>query len=717
MISLLTLPSISPVNAGDAKRVLFISSYSSAFNTFYHQIDGINDTFEGQSIIVDMEFMDSKRFLTEENLTNFYNLLEYKIVEGDPYDAILVSDDNATTFVMDHKEVLFPDIPIVFFGVNTRANAIQYASDPMVTGVIEKVSMEETIQLALDLNEHADTIIALSDATPSGQADLFTFYEYEDTFSDYTMTHLSLADMTLAEFHSNIAEINEQAVIILLAALRDGDGNSYDFNTSIEMILQQTNQPIYHLYEHGIGSGLLGGKIVSHYVQAEIAANIILEVVNGTDIATISIIDQSPNVYMIDQQVFNEHGFDEDRLPPETILINANVSFFEEHRGIIIPAIILIIGQSLVIGLLLWSVKEASKAKHEALDRQDELKHLSYHDSLTNLYNRHYFEEAFYTSSNLPKVSLILADVNGLKLINDAFGHLLGDQALLKTADLLRHNFSEADICRIGGDEFAIINYDLTKVELLERMRQVRTQSEVLTVEGISISLSLGLAVNSRMDKTMNEMFTEAEDWMYREKLNQVPSNRRSIIETIIETINQKDPYSQIHSKRVSLISVRIAELMNLDDNRLNNIRTAGLLHDIGKIIVPIDILNKNGKLTKEEYEEIKKHSEIGYRILYSVASMRDIAEYVLSHHEKMDGTGYPRGLVEEDIPLESKIIAVADALDTMLNDRIYRKKFSKDRVKNELIQYQGTQFSVPVVDAVLSNFDEICMIAQQDVQ
>jgi len=155
---------------------------------------------------------------------------------------------------------------------------------------------------------------------------------------------------------------------------------------------------------------------------------------------------------------------------------------------------------------------------------------------------------------------------------------------------------------------------------------------------------------------------------------------------------------------------------MDFDDNAIAEITTAGLLHDIGKIIIPTSILNKKGRLTDEEYAEIKKHPEIGFRILNSVPSMRNIARIVLSHHERIDGKGYPSGLKGDDIPIESKIIGVADAVEAMLNDRTYRKKLTKQQCKDELIKFRGTQFCKDIVDIVLANFDDIYEMATEIV-
>lgn len=710
-------------NDFDEKRVLFISSYSSSFSTFYQQIEGINNVLENYPVIVDMEFMDSKRFYTEENLENFYQSLSYKIGIID-YDLVMVSDDNALEFTMDYRDELFIDLPIVFFGINNEENALLYSQDSLITGIIEDVSISETIQLAIDLEPNTTKILAISDNTNSGQADLIRFYEEEQNFEAYEFLDLDMSMMSLENFLSELTNVRNDTILILLSALRDIDNNNYEFSTSVEMLLDNTERPIYHLFEHGIGEGLLGGKIVSHHIQGQLAAEIVISIFSGEPVPQELAYSEDTNIFMIDYQAFSEFGFEENDLPEDTVFINGNLSFFQTYKTYVIATVFVIVFLTGVILVLSWSIHVRSKSRLNVLQSKnklqkavtelkevnEELSYTVYHDFLTGLYNRRYFEEEFAKVDKVKNypLSIILADVNGLKIINDAFGHISGDKALIETAKMLTKVFPESVISRIGGDEFAVLTTSKSRESVYEKMHETRTISNHIEIEGIILSLSLGYSIKESEKVSFKDMFTEAEDWMYREKLNKAPSNRSAFISTIIATINQKDVYSEVHSKRVSAISERIAVILNLDDKIIGDIKTAGLLHDIGKIIVPSRILNKAGKLTSKEYNEIKKHSEIGFRILSSITEMRDIAEYVFCHHERIDGKGYPRGLKGDEIPIQSKIISVADALDAMLTDRLYRLKLSKDECLQELLNNKGTQFSSKIVDAIVPRFDEI---------
>lgn len=197
-------------------------------------------------------------------------------------------------------------------------------------------------------------------------------------------------------------------------------------------------------------------------------------------------------------------------------------------------------------------------------------------------------------------------------------------------------------------------------------------------------------------------MLKSAEDYMYRHKVIESNSMRGNIINVILNTLYEKNPREERHSKRVSELCQRIGVAMGLSETEINKLKVSGLLHDIGKIAIEEQVLNKPGRLTDQEWNEIKRHPDIGYRILSSSLEMMEIVQYILFHHERFDGTGYPRGLKREEIPLLSRIIAVADAYDAMTNARTYKKALDKDAAIKELIQNKGTQFDPHIVDVFI---------------
>lgn len=189
---------------------------------------------------------------------------------------------------------------------------------------------------------------------------------------------------------------------------------------------------------------------------------------------------------------------------------------------------------------------------------------------------------------------------------------------------------------------------------------------------------------------------------MYRKKLFEGPSVRGKTISTIIRTLHEKNKREEAHSHRVSDLCEKMGMVLGLSYDNVKELKIMGLLHDIGKIAIDERILNKSGKLNEDEWDEIKKHPEIGYRILSSVSEMSEMARYVLSHHEKIDGTGYPRGLTGHEIPLQSRIISIVDTYDAITSQRSYREAMTEEYAVKELIRCSGTQFDKKLVDIFL---------------
>ncbi len=330
-----------------------------------------------------------------------------------------------------------------------------------------------------------------------------------------------------------------------------------------------------------------------------------------------------------------------------------------------------------------------------------ELRFLSYHDQLTGLYNRRFFEvemDRLDTERNLP-LTILMCDVNGLKITNDAFGHRMGDRLLVKTADVLRSVCRSEDIiARWGGDEFVVLlpkTDQKTALEVVERIKQASCNEKI---DSIMISISIGFSVKHETEELTQEVFKDAENMMYSNKLYEGPSMRGQIVHAILSTLHEKNPREELHSRRVSQLCGALGSAYGFMNTRVEALKTFGLMHDIGKIAIYEHLLNKSGSLSDDEWLEMKRHPEIGYRILSAVNDMSEIADLTLAHHENWDGSGYPKGLQGDQIPLESRMIQLADAYDAMTCDRPYRAALSPETAVSEIIKNSGKQF-----DPVLS--------------
>lgn len=352
------------------------------------------------------------------------------------------------------------------------------------------------------------------------------------------------------------------------------------------------------------------------------------------------------------------------------------------------------LGDKRVILSIVRDITERKKAEEEVL-------YLSYHDQLTGLYNRRYYEEELRrldTERNFP-ITLVMADVNGLKLTNDAFGHKAGDILLEKIANILKKECRADEIvARIGGDEFVLLLPGTDEKEAEKIVRRINVAIAKEKTDNVILSISMGFAVKQDVCDDMNEVFKKAEDDMYRHKLSESSSIRSKTIDLIMNSLYEKSNREMLHSKRVSEICEDIAIKMNFEKDHVNQIRIVGLMHDIGKIGINDNILNKVENLNSDEWHEIMRHSEIGYQILSSANEFSEIAGYVLEHHERWNGEGYPKGLKGEEISIEARIIAVAEAYDAMTSDRTYRKALSEEEAIDEIRRCSGVQFDPDIV-------------------
>lgn len=338
---------------------------------------------------------------------------------------------------------------------------------------------------------------------------------------------------------------------------------------------------------------------------------------------------------------------------------------------------------------------------------EEKLNYLSYYDQLTGLYNRRFFEEQLKRldiEKNLP-LTLVMSDVNGLKLINDSFGHKDGDQLLKDVADVIKKGCRDNDIVsRMGGDEFVIILPNTNTESAENIIKRIKVLLNEKTTEVIDLSVSFGVASKYNINESIESILEKAEDNMYSNKLVEGPSMRSKTIDTIMKTLYEKNPREEAHSTRVALLCQQMGSQLDLTEEKIKELEMIGLLHDIGKVAIPDSVLEKEGPLTSSEWKEMKRHPEIGYRILNTINEKSKIAEYVLYHHERYDGKGYPKGLQGEEIPLISRIIAIADAYDAMISDRPYRKALSKETAAKEIIKNAGTQFDLKLSKIFVEN-------------
>jgi len=321
---------------------------------------------------------------------------------------------------------------------------------------------------------------------------------------------------------------------------------------------------------------------------------------------------------------------------------------------------------------------------------EEKIKYLSFHDSLTELYNRAYFEEEINrldTPRQLP-LTIVMGDVNGLKTINDAYGHVHGDTFLIKIADILKDSFREEDIVsRWGGDEFIAILPKTTAKDTASIVKRIKRLCRERSTPEMPLSISIGVSTKRKPLRNIDDILKEAEDKMYKNKIAESKSTNEIIISSLKENLKKGEHGSEENNAKLRKYALYIGRKLNLSEVKLNELKLLMDVYNIGKLTLADEIIAKPGRLTKEEWKLVKKLPEL---------------EAILSHYEWYNGDGYPRGIKGEDIPILSRISFLINSYDAMSKDRPYRRKMTKKEIIQEFKKFYGIQFDPNIVKIFL---------------
>ena len=341
---------------------------------------------------------------------------------------------------------------------------------------------------------------------------------------------------------------------------------------------------------------------------------------------------------------------------------------------------------------------------------EEQMKYLSTHDQMTQLENRqqlnNYLNNLVYKPEDKP--TLILFDINGLTIFNEAYGYEVGDKIIIEVANVLdKHVTDKIHAYRMDGDGFAIVMF-AKDIAINAFVDVITEEMQKIHYQNLSVSIASAYTTCTKNKIIASEFIKKAEEKLSEDKLVEEKSHQNNAVKTILATLTTKYEDERIHSKRVSKFCETFAKKIGLNDTDTQILKLAGMTHDIGKIAIPDEILHKPDKLTDEEYEIMKTHAEIGYKILDSAKEHNRIALTARHHHERYDGKGYPDGLKGEEIPLFSRIISVLDAYEAMTSNRVYRQAMSQTYAISELKKFSGTQFDTKMVNIFLEILQEM---------
>lgn len=495
ILALLTvlLSATSPAVA-DPPRVLFLSSYHPAFPSLSDQISGLEQPLEKGGATLDVEFMDSKRFHDDTNLANFTTLLRHKLRHSPPYDVLVVGDDNALNFAIKHKDTLFAGLPIVFLAINDVGNALLLAKKHGITGVLETVSLNETLKLMHKVMPDLKNTVVVTDTTPSGQGDLARLKHAMQMRRGDPYTILDLSKTTWQELPARLRALDPHDAILLLSAYRDYSGAIKNFHDGLQVLLRNAPCPIFHLWAHGIGEGILGGKVISFTEQGRLAGELALRILNGEDPALISVIGGGrANVTLFDRDVMQRFGIDRDRLPKGAVLLNDKPPFHSLNRSLLLNTGVVILVLILTISYLLSINRKRALAEKQAHQSQE--RYRTYLDNAPDAViiadshgtvlraNKATAELTGYDLdelSGMPLIETLIPAERQTEASRNFFGLRTDDKTIINL-DILRKNGKTAhilfDAAPQDDETFVIFCKDMTE---LKKAHDAITESEEL---------------------------------------------------------------------------------------------------------------------------------------------------------------------------------------------------------------------------------------------
>lgn len=508
----------------DEYRILFLSSYSYGWDTVQIQIEGIKNGIT-DDVVLDYEFMDTKRFPGKESIDVFYEGLSYRMSHAAPYDALIVGDDAALHFAIEHRDDLFKDMPIIFEGVNDIEYAKEVSKDPLITGVVEDLSITSNIDFGLKLYPDAQEVIAILDNSITGEAERSSFYSIAPLYPSLTFSEINCSELTSGELIDRLSGIPENTILIYIVMTEDASGRQYTSLQSVNLISTYSRVPAIRMVSGGIGYGLLGGNIVSMELSGQLAAEMANEIVHGKNPAEYTSIIDSPNIYCIDEAVMRRYGLDLKLIPKDARIINHTPTFIEKYHIILMPiAIIMLLLLIIIVFLLLRSIKQYFLTRE--LDREKKkIAEDSTYDFLTGLSNR----SKLYSDLNMLGAShatcaLFIFDIDGFKQINDTYGHQAGDEVLTELGKRISSVKNPAFTpYRLAGDEFICIYRTRNHEQIDECARHCMELFEPdfkIKDLSISVKISLGIAVSPDDCIDVEKLIECADKAMYTVKKN-----------------------------------------------------------------------------------------------------------------------------------------------------------------------------------------------------
>ncbi len=793
--------------------ILILNSYHPGYAWSDEEQAGIVDLLNKENKVqhIYIEYLDCKRFPGGGHLTEVRRLFKQKY-GNKKWSLLMVLDNPALEFVLNNRKGLFQTVPVVFCGINDYTDAL-LRGDSNITGVAEVLDPAETIDLMLRLHPNTHEIVVPHDNTVTGLAVRKEVEALIPRFAGRTRFRF-IENMAMKDVLKELEALPKDSLVFEQGFITDKTGHVFGMTETTRLFSKHGPVPVYGTYEQRLGSGMVGGKLLSGRVQGTQAAQMALRILAGEKAVNIPVVTESVLQYMFDYQVMKRFGIPLSALPENSVVINRPPSFFTEHRNILLPGLVLIGFLSLVIGLLLVNIfqrrrsalsLEESEKRFRLLMEQAPEAILVLDAEKGLLVDANLKAERLFGVSreellkHRPQYFYAPIQPDGRPIaesVKENIDRVLGGEEML--IQRLIHNAEGKDItCELRLNRLPSKDRQLIRASFVDITERQRADERLRESEELYRSLFknmlngfaycrmlfengkpwdfIYLAVNEAFESQTGlknvvgrkvtevipniretdsqlfeiygrvaltgrperfEMFVDALKMWFsvsvyspvrehfvavfdviserkkaEEKLSHTLGNLRKalggIIQVISATVETRDPYTAGHQRRTANLARAIAGEMDLTDDQREGLRMAGTIHDLGKISIPAEILTKPIKLSEIENQLIQAHPQIGYDILKGIDFPWPLAEIVLQHHERMNGSGYPQGLKGEDISLEARILMVADVVEAMASYRPYRPALGIESALEEIEMNKGILYDPRVVEVCLGLFRE----------
>jgi signal transduction histidine kinase len=347
------------------RHVLFISSYSLSFHSALEQYAGVMSVLHVPNVVVDVDYMDSKRFPGEDNVASYERRLKFILPRLPRYDAIIASDDAALHFVIDRQHTLFKGIPIFFFGLENVSFGLSLNKNPLVTGLLEVAPFEGTLHVIQKLYPHANKIYVINDHSASGYNNYLNMMHAVHKVKNLHVEVFWSDDYSYDDFCKLLSRLDPKVPMLLLSAYQDKNNRTFNFKEVVEMLRTHFRAPVFYPWSSAIKYGTFGGEVISHYDQGRGTALLLSRYFAGADISKMKTIERAPYCYMFDYKQLQEFHIDENKLPGGSILVGKPVSFYEQNKNVVLSTLVFIV---ILVCLVFFLVRLNIQRKKAAIE-------------------------------------------------------------------------------------------------------------------------------------------------------------------------------------------------------------------------------------------------------------------------------------------------------------------------------------------------------------